>query len=147
VHRWVVTIVLASLMWQQGACCCGDGTANCWQELVSLVLGFEQSTCCSHDHISDSNSSKEHDSHSPHSKQSPVDHRHHICLGSHVFFVLDDSNLAFEVADHGYLLPCHEPESILLVEIQRDSEWQCRLARRTATPALPLRAQLQVFVI
>lgn len=135
-QRLVAILVLACLLWQQGACCCGDSLALGWaiSTVVDQTEAHPHSGCGHH-----------HGCEQPTGSGAP--HEHHICVGSHLFFMVDDQPLTLDDGAPGLPLTVLAPVPVLA---HLPSQMVVRfryLAQRPATPALPVRAALQVFVI
>ena len=95
-NRLVSILILATFALQHFACCCiGVGLHECDQVkcptamhhdqhvAIKSATAAEQDSCCGHDHsFADVETHFAHD-------DSPINdsHEHHICVGTHVFFV------------------------------------------------------------
>lgn len=156
VQRLVAMLVLASLIWQQGACCCGDGTDNCWKDLVLATLGYHHAStsnevgCCTHRHdkaLSTTTQSDACHGGSSSSRTPPVNQEHHICLGSHVFFVVDHGNPEIDAHSTSHFYLPAVGLTAKSVEVRGCADRHRLVSRRASTPTLPLRSALQVFVV
>lgn len=95
-NRLVSMLMLATFAAQHFACCCsGLGTHACdqsqsamknhpgWEATCAASHVEVHSSCCGHNHVAvDATKHSEHD-------ESPSNgsHGHHVCVGTHVFFV------------------------------------------------------------
>lgn len=149
--RWIVILALGSLVWQQGSCCCcDDGTANCWKDLALAFLRWDASDphtkdgCCAHVH---SVVNEYDDNQVPVSQGPSRDHNHHICLGSHVFFLLDHNIPVLEISSENPFLLAIDEIGAKSIQILCAPSQQHLASRGLSTSTLPMRAVLQVFVI
>lgn len=88
-HRLIFCLMLVSFIAQQFLCCCAGGCVTSCDhnhEMESLARGLDTDNCsCGNEHQSEQDiesSDREHEN-------EPVndEHRRHLCVGSHVFYL------------------------------------------------------------
>lgn len=134
--RFTSSIVALAFFLQQGNCCCGETVCNVW---LSVMTASE--SCCSLDHV---DVDGHHDEDGPSSRHS---HEHHLCVGTHVFYLDTASNSAIDRLEvNAWDLPTFE---FIQVDLLLVTPSYClkQAKHSDLTPALPLRAELQVFQI
>lgn len=145
VKRTVISVALFAFIAQHILCCC------CVSELFAGLLSCR----CEQRHSSDDDDVANHVCHrscdQEHENLPSPDsdsHRHHSCLGTHLYAAPATSGLG-EPAAEVYLLPLAfssiVPQEPLILSSNESRSWLTAW-HHSGTPTLPLRAQLQVYL-
>lgn len=154
----VAVLALGGILLQQGACCCGGADANLWISVAQFLCTSSSPRAHTDRQVSEPGGRHKHCAHHcPHAKpRAPSDdassslplgeHDHHLCLGSHIFYLpAEPIDAVAPWAIVQWLAPnrldqvslCHAPCFLRFVPS----------AELAAIADAPLRAQLQVYLI